>query len=246
MSIIRKEGNFLTDGRWWEKKLNLRYTTNGFNILFQHAHKEQAQKYYFVTYNIKDVKNILNKLEKKETHIFVNSKFLQTIELLKNKYPSIHFYHNPIIHLKLYMNDCGKIVFGSQNFNGDGNGNSWIEGMWEIHDKEYFELLYNHKIKPLMLSSQEVFVNNTERIIIKNSGKEPKGEWMKMVVKKLKTSELAKEFRIKCCRKCGGVLKIDDDMGYLSCLNCDWYGNIVSITEEWVKEIKEKEKKNNV
>ena len=56
MSEIIKEGNFKTDGNWWEKKTDLRYTTNPFNILFSQTHKNNAKEFYFVTYSLSELK----------------------------------------------------------------------------------------------------------------------------------------------------------------------------------------------
>ena len=157
MGQIIKQGNFKTDGNWWEKKVNLRFTTNRFNILFSQSHRNNAEKFYIVSYNIRDLENTFNKLnEYKETHVFVNSKFIEELKILAKKYPKIQFYHHPEIHLKLYMNDSGKIIFGSQNFNNSG----WVEGLFEIKDKDFFNLLYKKYIQKLFQISYRILVMN--------------------------------------------------------------------------------------
>lgn len=148
---IYTEGAFKTDGHWWEKKTTLRYTTNTFNILFSQTLTNNAKRFYIVTYNIKDVE-VLNKFSKKESYVFVNSRFESDLIKLKSKYPMIRFFHNPSIHLKLYMNDSGKVVFGSQNF----NCSKWIEGLWEIKDMDFFNLMMEKNIIPLIDNSKEV------------------------------------------------------------------------------------------
>lgn len=65
------------------------------------------------------------------------------------------------------------------------------------------------------------------------------GSWIKKIVNKLKISELATEFGLNKCRDCSQELKFDDRVGRFTC-NCGNHGNLVDITELWIKDIKRK------
>jgi len=60
------------------------------------------------------------------------------------------------------------------------------------------------------------------------------GTWIKKVVDKLKVSELATEFGLANCWSCKNSLKFENDIGLFSCV-CGNHGNIVDITERWIK-----------
>ena len=67
------------------------------------------------------------------------------------------------------------------------------------------------------------------------------GSWIKKVVNKLKISELATEFGLTKCKECSQELIFNDKYGKFGC-RCGHHGNIVDITEMWIKKKKEEEK----
>lgn len=60
------------------------------------------------------------------------------------------------------------------------------------------------------------------------------GSWIKKIVSKLTITELATEFGLTKCKECSQDLKFYDKNGRFSC-NCGNHGNIVDITEMWIK-----------